>query len=211
MLQVSSVLVPYDTDPPLVLAVDASSYGVGAVILHMLSSGEEKPNAQLEKEALALVFGVKIFHQFLYGCRFTLLTNHKPLTTILGSHTGIPPLAAARLQRWALLLSAYQYDICYRQSDCHGNADALSRLPIVGTPVEEEGTMDAEVYNVTQLETLPITYQQLKTATNHDPILGQVVQCIRNGWLVAASDELKPYVARKLELTLQDDCVLWGT
>ena len=64
---------------------------------------------------------------------------------------------------------------------------------------------------MTQLETLPVTYQQLKTATNHDPILGQVVQCIRNGWPVAAVEELKPYVARKLELTLQDDCVLWGT
>ena len=38
-----------------------------------------------------------------------------------------------------------------------------------------------------------------------------MLQCIKNGWPVAASEELKPYVARKLELTLQDDCVLWGT
>ena len=218
-LQASSVLLHYDTDLPLVLAADASSYGVGAVISHMLPSGEEKPiafasrtltrseenYAQLEKEALALVFGIKKIHRFLYGRRFTLLTDHKPLTT------GIPPLAAARLQHWALLLSAYQYDIQYRQSECHGNADALSRLPIVGTPVDEEGTTDAEVYNVTQLETLPVTYQQLKSATNHDPILGQVLQCIINGWPVAASEELKPYAARKLELTLQDDCVLWET
>ena len=67
--------------------------------------------------------------------------------------------------------------------------------------MKEEGTTNAEVYNVTQLETLPVTYQQLKTATNHDPILGQVVQCSMNGWPVAAVEELKPYVARKLELT----------
>ena len=40
-----------------------------------------------------------------------------------------------------------------------------------------------------------------------------MVQCIRNGWLVAALEELNIfiYVARKLELTPQDDCVLWGT
>ena len=95
----------------------------------------------------------------LNGRWFTLLTDHRPLTTILGSHTGIPPLAAARLQRWVLLLSAYQYDIRYRQSECHGNVDALSRLPIVGTPLEEEGTTDTEVYNVTQLETLPVTVE----------------------------------------------------
>ena len=123
------------------LAVDASSYEVGAVISHMLPSGKEKPiafasrtlirseenYAQLEKEALALVFGINKFHQFLYGRRFTLLTNHKPLTTILGSHTGIPPLAAATLQHWTLLLSAYQYDIhvLYRQSECHAMGKAL--------------------------------------------------------------------------------------
>ena len=170
----------------------------------------EENYAQLE-EALALVFGVKKIHQFLYGRQFTLMTDYKPLTTILGSHPGIPPLADARLQPWALLLSAYQYDIQYRQSECHGNADAISRLPIVGTPVEEEGTTDTEVYNVTQLETLPLTYQQLKTATSNNPMLGEVVLCIRISWHVKASDELKPFVARKLELTLQDDCVLWGT
>ena len=71
------------------LAADASSYGVGTVISHMLPSGEETPiafasrtltrseenYAQLKKEALALVFGVKTFHQFLYGCQFSLLTD----------------------------------------------------------------------------------------------------------------------------------------
>ena len=65
----------------------------------------EKNYAQLEKEALSLVFGVKKFHQYLYGRKFTLITDHKPLTAIFGSKKGIPTLAAARLQRWPLLLS----------------------------------------------------------------------------------------------------------
>jgi hypothetical protein len=59
-----------------------------------------------------------------------LLTDHKPLTSIFGPNKGIPTLAAARLQRWALLLSAYTYEIKYRPTQNHANADILSRLPL---------------------------------------------------------------------------------
>ena len=65
----------------------------------------EQNYAQLEKEALALIFGIKKLHQYLFGRKFTLVTNHKLLMTILGSKKKIPPPAAARLQRWAILLS----------------------------------------------------------------------------------------------------------
>ena len=90
----------------------------------------EKNYAQLEKEALSLVFGVKKFHQFFYGKNFQLVTDHKPLTTIFGSMTGVPPIAAARLQRWVLLLSAYSYTIVYKPGVNHNNVDGLSRLPL---------------------------------------------------------------------------------
>ena len=106
-LQSSRVLVH-----PITLAADASGYGVGAVLSHVFPNGIERPIAfasrtltkaeegysQLEKEALSLIFGVKRFHQYLYGHTFPLITDHKPLTTILGPHTGITTLAAARLQ-----------------------------------------------------------------------------------------------------------------
>jgi len=143
-LSSATVLAHYDPQLPLRLAADASSYGLGAVISHVFSDGSERPIAyasrslttseksysQLEKEALSLVFGVRKFHQFLYGRKFTLYTDHKPLTSILGPKKGIPSLAAARLQRWALLLSAYNYQIEYKSTRDHGNADGLSRLPL---------------------------------------------------------------------------------
>ena len=143
-LSSSEVLVHYDPDLPLKLDCDASAYGVGAVLSHVFPNGDERPvayasktltqsergYAQLEKEALSLVYGVKKFHLFLYGRRFTLITDHKPLVTILGPKKGIPTLAAARLQRWALVLAAYQYDIEFRSTKEHCNADGFSRLPL---------------------------------------------------------------------------------
>ena len=88
----------YNSTLPLKLAGDASAYGVGAVISHIMEDGSEHPiafaswtlstseknYAQVEKEALSLVLGVKKFHAYLYGRRLTLTTDHKPLTTILG-------------------------------------------------------------------------------------------------------------------------------
>ena len=91
-------------------------------------SASEKNYAQVEKEALSLVFGVKRFHQFLYGRKGTLVTDHKLLQAILGPKSAVLFLVAARMQRWALVLSAYDYDLAHRRSEEHSNADALSRL-----------------------------------------------------------------------------------
>lgn len=77
----------------------------------------ERNCAQLEKEALALIFGIKMFHQYIFGRRFTLITDHKPLLAILEPKKGIPSLAAARLLRWAILLSAYNNDLEFKPTD----------------------------------------------------------------------------------------------
>ena len=98
------VLTHFSDTLPLKLDTDASQYGIGAVISHVLPSREERPiayasrtltksernYAQIEKEALSIVFGVKKFHQYLYGRKFLLVTDHKPLTTLLGPKSGIP-------------------------------------------------------------------------------------------------------------------------
>ena len=98
VLNSSQVLAHYDPTLPITMAGDASVYGIGSVISHVLPDGSERPIAfasqtlstseknycQLEKEALSLVFSVQKFHQYLYGCKFTLITDHKPLLAILG-------------------------------------------------------------------------------------------------------------------------------
>ena len=120
LLTTSNLLTHYDPAKPIKMAADASQYGLGAVISHVFPNGEERPIAfasrslskseknysQIDKEALALVYGVQKFHTYLYGRHFTLITDHKPLTTILGPKKGVPAVAAARLQRWALLPGA---------------------------------------------------------------------------------------------------------
>ena len=117
----ADILTHYGVNLPLKLACDASCYWIGAVIVHVMPDGQERPIAyaprslsqpeknysQIEKEALALVYGVKKFYKYLYGRRFVLVTDHKALTTVLGPKTGVQTLAAARMQRWALTLSAY--------------------------------------------------------------------------------------------------------
>lgn len=218
------ILAHFDPTLPIRLAGDASSTGVGAVISHLYPDGTERPIAyasrtlttsernysQLEREALSLVFGIKRFHQFLYGREFELLTDHKPLTTILGPKTGVPPLAAARLQRWALLLSAYRYTIKYKATKAHGNADGLSRLPMESAS-SSDTSPTATVFNIHQIAALPVTSRQIAEATRRHPILSRVLHNVKHGWSNFNTDPtMQPYWSRRHELTTEQGCILWG-
>ena len=67
--------------------------------------------SQIQKEALAIVFALKKLHQYLYGRKFILVTDNKPLLALFGPTKPTPALAANRLARWALTLSQYDYTI----------------------------------------------------------------------------------------------------
>ena len=133
LLTSDRLLVHYDPSLEVVVAGDASEYGIGAVLSHKMPGGEEKPigvrlaytivsGKELftgEKEALALIFAVKRFHSYICGREFILFTDHKPLLTLLGEHKAISTQASARIQRWALTLAAYKYVIEFRSTKAH--------------------------------------------------------------------------------------------
>ena len=148
---------------------------------------------------------MKKFHQYLYGRKFTLITDHKPLTTILGPKKGIPSLAAACLQRWAILLSAYDYIIRYKSTHDHCNADGLSRLPLPS--VNHSSDHDVSVFNVGQAQALPVTFRDIQTATHRDKILSKVSTFVHNGWPTQVPESLKPYKTRQNEIGTESGCV----
>ena len=91
----------------------------------------ERNYSQTDRETLALIWGVKKLSRYLLGRKFTMETDHKSLVRIFGPQENTAPLAAARTAKWALFLAGFTYDIRYKPGDKLGNADALSKPPIV--------------------------------------------------------------------------------
>ncbi|UYV70991.1 K02A2.6-like, partial [Cordylochernes scorpioides] len=184
------VLVPYDTTLPLFLATDASQIGIGAVLSHVIGgqerpimfaswtlSGAERNYSQIEREALAIIYEVTKFHQFIYGRRFTLITDHKPIVSILGPKSGIPTLD-------------------YRDGRKFFESGETSRLD--------------NIYALSYMEDLSITTEEIKIETQKDEVLSIVKCYTQHGWPERVPDHLRPYFQRKMELTVDGECILWG-
>ncbi len=151
----------------------------------------EKIYSQLEKEGLAVVFGVKKFHKYLYGCKFVICTDHKPLLRLLSELKAVPQMASQRIMRWAVMLGAYEFVISYRAGKDNGNANAHSRLP-VAQPSEEE----PEEEHVLMLQSVAgslTTAEQIKHWTSKDPVLSRnVSMCLKAGLITVILRNLYP-------------------
>ena len=114
------------------------------------------------------------------------------------------------MQRWAIILSAYQYELKFRATDKHANADCLSRLPLEVTTEEDTITKSASLFNLQQIDSLPVKSEKIAQFTANDPVLSKVIILVQQGWPTQVKDELKPYHKRKDELTVEANCLLCG-
>jgi hypothetical protein len=189
VLSSGAVLMHFTPSLPIVLATDAGPNGVGVVLSHILPDGSERPIAyasrtlrgseknysQLDKEGLAVIFGVVKFHYWLLGRQFVIITDNLPLTGIFRGEKGIPEVLSPRMLRWCLLLSNYNYNIHHRLGKYHANADFFSRMPI---PCTESDFIFPEPAGILYLEQAPegapLRAQIIAQATTSRPPIGTV-------------------------------------
>ena len=113
-----------------------------------------------------------------------------------------------RLQRWAIILSAFDYSIRFVPSKQNAVADALWRLPLPSTLSGENAIFKVEERLV---DSLPITHKEISHATQEDPVLSKVLEFVRHGWPQHVEDiRLKPYFNRRFELSFEQGCLSWG-
>ena len=217
-----SVLRHYDRTSKLILQCDASFVGVEATVLQpgpddsllpvayasrILTSAEQN-YSQIERESLAIVFGVTKFRQYLLGRHLTLLTDHRPLITLMGEHKPVPQLASARIKRWSLLLAAYNYTIEFIPGKQNVYADLLSRRPIDADPShEEQVTVNVMFIEGDQFVNTSIVAGE----TKRDSVLSKVLQFTQHGWPEKPEPVFQPYHNKRLELTQEDGILLWNS
>ncbi|XP_018123180.2 uncharacterized protein K02A2.6-like [Xenopus laevis] len=111
------------------------------------------------------------------------------------------------MQRWALFLAGYDYDIEFKRTATQANADGLSRLPL---PDQDSSEENSEYVNIHQIDCLPLTCKMIENETKRDPTLACVYEATLKGWKYTDKAPLIPYYSHRHELTIHEGCVMWG-
>nr|XP_049586080.1 uncharacterized protein K02A2.6-like [Syngnathus scovelli]XP_049586090.1 uncharacterized protein K02A2.6-like [Syngnathus scovelli]XP_049586092.1 uncharacterized protein K02A2.6-like [Syngnathus scovelli]XP_049586103.1 uncharacterized protein K02A2.6-like [Syngnathus scovelli] len=220
------ILALYNPNAETVVSADASSYGLGAVLLQR-QDGKVRPVAyasralttieqrytQIKKEALATTWACERFAEFLIGSTFHVETDHKPLVPLLGSRhlDDLPP----RIQRLRMRLMRFSYDISHVPGKSIATADVLSRSPMNSSEdqLKEE---EIDLYVHTVMASLPATDSRIADIKKHqdnDVVISQVKKYCSEGWpeRFTAPSIVQKYLPFSGEFSVQDGLLLKGT
>ena len=207
----------FDPTKPVVVTVDASQRGIGAALLQQGEPIEfascsmtetQQRYAQIEKEFLAIQFGLKRFHQYVYGQRVVVKTDHTPLLGIIKK-----PISqiSPRLQRMRLHIDPYDYELVYRPGSELVLADTLRRASLRDNDIDVN---DNEYVNTVYVEsTTQSCRKELCELTAQDESMQLVAWYVRKGWPEhnkLCPDLIKPYWNVRHELSEHEGMLFRG-
>ena len=209
----SPVLSLFDPNRETVVSADASSHGLGAVLLHKQPDGEKR-YAQIEKEALAFTWGCERFSDYLLGLTFHIQTDHKPLVPLFSSKN-LDELPI-RVQRFRLRMMRFDFTISHVPGKSLLVADALSRAPSTD-PVDSDILLQLETsaYVNSVVQNLPASTRQLERIKQHqeeDEVCRQVAAYCQSGWpsKQAISGAVRLYHPVATELSVENGLLMRG-
>lgn len=188
-----SCLEIYRASRETLIWCDASPVGLSAVLVQKNEQGVEVPvcfasctlspaqknYAQLHREGLAVIYGVKKYYRFVCGRPFTIVTDANSIKEMFSPDKANAAVATARIQRWGMYLAAFDYNIIHRSSSKMGVPDALSRLPLK----EYASDLDDQAINMIGLcEFDWLSYQDVDREAKRDPVLKRVTQLCLEGF-----------------------------
>ena len=213
----------YDVAKEVTLQVDASYGGLGATLLQedgpvayasKAMAVTQTKWAHIEKEMLAIVFGCSRFHQYVYGNRIRVKTDHKLLEVILNK-----PLSQAlmRLQKMMMQLQAYDIDIVYKKGNEMFVADVLSRAyseKIVEEHFDRDIEQDKCIHLMSKKAYITDSrVQEIVKENMVDTPIQTLIGQIRGEWPERREDvplEIRCYYDYRLELLEQNGLVYKG-
>ena len=210
-------LAHFDPEKETVNQTDASIKGLGACLLQegkpvyyaSRSIGEaEKNYVAIELESLAVAWALEKLHHFIYGKKFKLQTDQKPLAMILSrsQNTSTP-----RLQRLLNRAFQYDFDVEYIKGETNVVADCLSRLGVTKDHIKLPKAM---VHSVSvELPATKDFLDRVRTATQKDQELQLLAQQVKLGWpkkISEVDDKIKCYWSFREDITIAEDILVKG-
>lgn len=152
-----------------------------------------------------MIFGLKKSNKYLYGCPFTIVTDAQSIKEMFHPDKDTPAVASARIQRWSVYLSHFEYNILHRSSTKMAVLDALSRLPLKD---ETEEDCEIDEFNVSAIfEELPVTFDEIVTEARMDKEYEEWKTAVQNGFPVKCHGDMLTVKRAVTLLTIDEEVI----